>query len=172
LAVRLGWWLSQAIIPPATPFGNTQKRTKNTLKNRFFTLAKKHQIAVVVLLLESLGATFSAAVFIAGTIMDAISRPKIFAIGVGGYISIDAIFLASAVFGFFVARQLINKKRWARSAAVYWQIIQIAFAINSFSGDFLGKVIGLWLIGSSLVGLYALFSREVIDATGEKVDLE
>ncbi len=122
------------------------------------------------MLLESIGAIFATAVFIAGTIIDSITKPKIFAIGVGGYISIDAIFLVSALFGFFTARQLLNQKRWARSSAVYWQIIQIAFAINSFSGDNIGKIIGAWLIASSLVGLYALFSRDVIEATTEKVD--
>ena len=141
-----------------------------TLKNRFLALAKKHRIAVVVLLLEAFGAAFSTAVFIAGTIVDAFSKREIFAKSFGGYLTIDAIFLLATVLAFFTARQLVFQKRWARSSAVYWQLIQIAIAWNSFTGDVLGYFIGGWLAGSAGVGLYVLFSKDVIEATTEKID--
>ena len=143
-----------------------------TLKNRYFALAKKHQFAVAVLLLETLGAAFTAAIFIAGTIVDSISRPEVVAASLGGYITIDAIFVLSTFFAAFTARQLVFQKRWARSAAVFWQILQITIAWNSFSGDLLGKVIGAWLVVSALAGLYLLFSKEVIEGTTEKIDRE
>ena len=143
-----------------------------TLKNRFLALAKKHRIAVVILLLEALGAALTTAVFVAGTIVDSITKPEIVSVSLGGYIAIDLIFLAATLVAFFTARQLIFQKRWARSSAVYWQLIQIALAWNSFTGDVLGYFFGGWLAGSAGVALYFLFSKEVIDGTAEKIDRE
>lgn len=141
-----------------------------TLKNRFFALAKKHQIAVVVLLLESFGAIITTLAFAAGTISDLTSNPNHVAILLGADISLIAIFALAAASVIFISRQLVFGKRWARSAAVFWQLIQIAIAWNSFTGDSAGMAVGAWLVITAAVGTYFLFSKDVIAGTTEKVD--
>lgn len=142
------------------------------MKNRFLTLAKKHQTAVVVLLVESLGVAITTLLFALGLILDANRNPKHFALIAGADISLVAIFGATTAMAIFITRQLAMRKRWARSAAVFWQLIQIAIAWNSFSGDLLGVLFGLWLAGSAVVGLYFLFTKDVIEGTTEKIDRE
>lgn len=143
-----------------------------TLKNRYFALAKKHQIAVAVLLLEAIGTAVTTAIFIAGVISDSQVRSQIFTTHIPDYIALIAIFVLSTLMIFFIARQLLFRKRWARSAAMFVQLIQIAIAWNSFTGDQLGYLFGGWLAGTAGIGLYVLFSKEVIDSTTEKVDRE
>lgn len=81
-----------------------------------------------------------------------------------------AIFLLATTLLFFVARQLVFKKRWARSAAFFWQLIQLSVAWNSFSGEFANFYIGGYLVVSSIVTIYFLFTKRVIEETQEAVD--
>jgi hypothetical protein len=141
-----------------------------TLKNRFFTLAKKHKLAVVLLSLESIGSAILTAIFIAGIVSDFQVRPEIVLSHIADYVALCAIFLLATLMFFFITRQLVYSKRWARSAAVFAQLIQIAIAWNSFTGDPLGYFFGGWLIATSASALYFLFSKDVIEATVEKID--
>ena len=143
-----------------------------TLKNRFFTLAKKHKLAVVLLAFESIGSAILTAIFVAGVIADYQVRPEIVVTHIPDYIALGAIFLLATLMFFFITRQLMFSKRWARSAAVFAQLIQIAIAWNSFTGDSLGYFFGGWLIVTSAASLYLLFSKDVIEATVEKIDRE
>jgi hypothetical protein len=83
-----------------------------------------------------------------------------------------AIFLLATLLLFFVARQLVFKKRWARSAAFFWQLIQLSVAWNSFSGEWANYFIGGYLVISSLATIYFLFTKAVVDETQEQVDKE
>jgi hypothetical protein len=83
-----------------------------------------------------------------------------------------AIFLLATLLIFFVARQLIFKKRWARSAAFFWQLIQLSVAWNSFSGEWANYYIGGYLVITSLTTTYFLFTKAVVDETQEQVDKE
>ncbi len=141
-----------------------------TLKKRFLALAKKHQIAVVVLLLETFGSAATTLLAIVGVALDYSRRPEIVKTHIPDYLFLILIFIATTLVNFFITRQLVMCKRWARSAAVFVQAIQIAIAWNSFSGDLQGKVVGVWLIASAAVGLYTLLSNDVINATIEKID--
>ena len=141
-----------------------------SLKNRFFTLAKKHKMAVVLLALESIGSAVLTLIFIAGVFSDYQVRPEIVLTHIPDYIALGSIFLLATLMFFFITRQLLFSKRWARSAAVFAQLIQLAIAWNSFTGDSLGFVFGGWLIATSALSLYLLFSKDVIEATVEKID--
>lgn len=77
-------------------------------------------------------------------------------------------FLAAGAWLLNVARRLIQGASSARSAAVFWQLVQLAVASASFSGEFANPTIGLSLIVSAiLVGVF-LFSRDSIAWIAEK----
>jgi hypothetical protein len=133
-----------------------------TLKARFKALAWQLRVAVMVIFAEGLATAGVAIFFIAGLILDA----KM----LGAMIALCAMLVGTAAFIFFVARQLVFKKRWARSAAFFWQLIQIAIAWNSFTGDAIGYLFGAWLIATALVAIYYLFTKVVIEETREQID--
>lgn len=89
---------------------------------------------------------------------------------VGTLIALCVVIGGTAAFLFFVSRQLVYHKRWARSAAVFWQLIQIAIAWNSFTGEVLGYFFGVWLLVTAFVALYFLFNKRVVELTDEQID--
>ncbi len=98
----------------------------------------------------------------------------VFAIISGAAISLPtliaqaALFLGGGLWLILVATRLIQGRSWARSAAVFWQLVQLAVASASFSGEFANPTIGLNLIVSAiLVGVF-LFSRDSIAWIAEK----
>ena len=133
-----------------------------TLKARFLALAWQLRIAVMVIFAEAVATGLVAIFFVVGLVLDA----KL----LGAMIALCVMFAATAAFVFFIARQLAFKKRWARSAAVFWQLIQIAVAWNSFTGEVTGYFFGTWLIITAAVALYFLFSKVVVEETQEQID--
>jgi hypothetical protein len=135
-----------------------------TLKQRFKALVWQLKIAIMLLLVEAsiLGLVSLSA--IPGGFITLKDAPTLFAL--------IAIFLLATLLLFFVARQLVFKKRWARSAAFFWQLIQLSVAWNSFSGEFANFYIGGYLVITSVATIYFLFTKAVIDETQEKVDKE
>ena len=134
------------------------------LKALFLALAWQLRVAVMTLFVEAIATAAVALFFIVGLILDA----KL----LGAMIALCVMMTGTAAFIFFVARQLIFIKRWARSAAVFWQLIQIAVAWNSFTGEVTGYFFGAWLIITSAIALYFLFTKVVIEATQEQIDRE
>jgi hypothetical protein len=98
-----------------------------TLKARFLALAWQLRVAVGVIFAEALATSVVAVFFVVALVTDA----KL----VGTLIALCVVIGGTAAFLFFVSRQLVYRKRWARSAAVFWQLIQIAIAWNSFTGE-------------------------------------
>jgi hypothetical protein len=135
-----------------------------TLKQRFKALVWQLKIAIMLLTLEAsiLGLVSLSA--IPGGFITLKDAPTLFAL--------IAIFLLATLLLFFVARQLVFKKRWARSAAFFWQLIQLSVAWNSFSGQWANYYIGGYLVLSSLATIYFLFTKAVVDETQEQVDKE
>ncbi len=135
-----------------------------TLKQRFKALVWQLKIAIMLLTLEAsiLGLVSLSA--IPGGFITLKDAPTLFAL--------IAIFLLATLLLFFVARQLVFKKRWARSAAFFWQLIQLSVAWNSFSGEWANFFIGGYLVISSLATIYFLFTKAVVDETQEQVDKE
>lgn len=121
------------------------------------------KVAAGVLALEAL-APLGLAVWAAITLLTGAARslPMIIAEAV--------FFLAAGLWLILVSARLVQGRSWARSAAVFWQLVQLAVASASFSGQFANPTIGGSLIVSSLtVGVF-LFSRESIAWIGDSRD--
>ena len=133
-----------------------------TVKARFLALAWQLRVAVMVTFFEALATAGVALFFVFGLLTDA----KL----VGSLIAICVVVGGTSAYLFFVARQLVFRKRWARSAAMFWQLIQIAIAWNSFTGEVIGYYFGVWLLATAFIGLYFLFNKTVVEQTTEQVD--
>jgi hypothetical protein len=133
-----------------------------TLKARFLALAWQLRVAVLVIFAEALATSVVTVFFVVALVTDA----KL----VGTLIALCVVIGGTAAFLFFVSRQLVYRKRWARSAAVFWQLIQIAIAWNSFTGEVLGYYFGVWLLVTAFVALYFLFNKRVVELTDEQID--
>jgi hypothetical protein len=72
----------------------------------------------------------------------------------------------------FVAFSLTRGKRWARSAALFWQLVQLAIATGSFTGQFGSLWIGWSIAAPSAAVLMLLFSKKVVAATMAGLDPE
>jgi hypothetical protein len=133
-----------------------------TLKQRFKALVWQLKIAIMLLVVEgSIMALVSISV-IAGGLITLKNLPALLAL--------FAISVFATLLIFFIARQLVFKKRWARSAAFFWQLVQLSVAWNSFTGQFANYYIGGYLVITSLAAIYFLFTKAVVDSTQEQVD--
>ncbi|MEY3406583.1 MAG: hypothetical protein RLZZ556_655 [Actinomycetota bacterium] len=74
---------------------------------------------------------------------------------------------SAAIWLSFAARAIVNKKRWARSAGVFWQLIQLTIAFGTFEASWLA---GLAIAIPSILVFFTLFTRQVVDSTLEKRD--
>lgn len=88
--------------------------------------------------------------------------------------SLALLVLVAAAAGWLnlIVRGLLRGKRWARSAALFWQLVQLAVASGSFSGQFGSQAIGWALIVPSVVVLVLLFTKPVVAATMAATDEE
>jgi hypothetical protein len=82
-------------------------------------------------------------------------------------ISLFALVAGFAAWVFGIAVNLFNGRRWARSAAMFWQLIQVAIASGSFTGQFGSQAIGWAILAPSVLGLYLVFRNDVVNATLE-----
>jgi hypothetical protein len=85
-------------------------------------------------------------------------------------IALFAMVAAAGAFVAFIAVSLTRGKRWARSAALFWQLVQLSVATGSFTGQFGNWIIGTALIAPSMVVAILIFRKEVVAATMEQVD--
>lgn len=109
------------------------------------------QIVVFYLLSSYLLATFVGQVK---------SLPTMLALAALGLIV--AIWLAYVIKGLYVGR------RWARSGAIFWQLVQLTIAWGSFTGQFANAAIGIALIVPSVLVIGLLFTKPVFAATQEE----
>ena len=87
-------------------------------------------------------------------------------------VALFALVAAATVWLFFIAVGLWRGKRWARSAALFWQLIQLSVASASFGGQFGNAAIGWSLIVPSLLVLVLVFTKSVVKATMAQMDRE
>ncbi len=80
-------------------------------------------------------------------------------------VALFALVAAAAAWVIFIGFALLKRKRWARSGGVFWQLVQLAVATGSFSGQFGNQAIGWSLILPSVLGLGLLFNKKVVAAT-------
>jgi hypothetical protein len=110
------------------------------------------QFAVLYLLSNYLLATFAGQVK---------SLPTMLALA--GLGLVVAVWLA------YVFKALYEGRRWARSGAIFWQLVQLAIAWGSFTGQFANAAIGIALIVPSVTVIALLFTKPVFDATQGEV---
>lgn len=87
-------------------------------------------------------------------------------------ISLFALVVGFSAWVFGIAFNLLKGRRWARSAAMFWQLIQVAIASGSFTGQFGSQAIGWAILAPSVLGLYLVFRNDVINASLEAGDIE
>lgn len=85
-------------------------------------------------------------------------------------VALFALVAATAAWVIYVGFALLKRKRWARSGGVFWQLVQLAIATGSFSGQFGSQAIGWGLILPSVFVLGLLFSKKVVAATMGSID--
>jgi hypothetical protein len=69
----------------------------------------------------------------------------------------------------YVAAQVRAGKRWARSAAIFWQTCQGFIGIQSFLGIGASSLIGGVLCGLALAALVLLFNPKVIASSRQEI---
>lgn len=85
-------------------------------------------------------------------------------------IALFAMVAAAGTFVAFIAVSLLRSKRWARSAALFWQLVQLSVATGSFTGQFANALIGMALIVPSLIVAILIFRKDVVAATMQQID--
>ena len=68
------------------------------------------------------------------------------------------------------SRGLLNKKRWARSAAFFWQLLQAVVGAGAIAETGTSRVIGAILVLISGITVVLLFNSKVVEATNEETD--
>jgi hypothetical protein len=121
------------------------------------------QIVLVLLMLEALAL---AAVFFT-LLLELLS---------GQFQSIFAeVFLvvisgAAVLWVLHFSRGILNKKRWARSAAFFWQLLQAVVGAGAMAETGSSKVLGALLVTVSGITLVLLFNKNVVADTNEATD--
>ena len=87
-------------------------------------------------------------------------------------VALFALVAAASAWVIYIGFGLRKGKRWARSGGVFWQLIQLAVASASFSGQFGSQAIGWGLIIPSVWVLILLFNKKVVAATLGNTDEE
>jgi hypothetical protein len=80
-------------------------------------------------------------------------------------LALAALGLIVAIWLAYVVKALYDGRRWARSGAIFWQLVQLAIAWGSFTGQFANAAIGIGLIVPSVAVIALLFTKSVFNAT-------
>jgi len=121
------------------------------------------QIVLVLLLLEALAL---AAVFFT----------LLFELFSGQFQNIYAeVFLlvlaaASTLWVLTFSRGLLDKKRWARSAAFFWQLLQAVVGAGAIAETGTSQILGALLVLVSGLVVLLLFNSKVVAATNEETE--
>ena len=83
-------------------------------------------------------------------------------------IALTVVVAIAAVWLAVITVNILRCEHWVRSAALVWQVLQIAVAIGSFQGLFARQDIGWALLIPAVVAIILLFTRPVIEATARR----
>jgi len=83
-------------------------------------------------------------------------------------IALTVVVAIAAVWLAVITVNILQRQSWVRSAALVWQVLQIAVAIGSFQGLFARQDIGWLLLIPAVVAIILLFTRPVIEATARR----
>ncbi|MBU6144536.1 MAG: hypothetical protein KGQ56_03600 [Acidobacteria bacterium] len=70
----------------------------------------------------------------------------------------------AAVWLTLAAKAILKRRRWARSAGVFWQLIQLTIAFGTFEAS---VIAGLAIAIPSVLVFFVLFNRQIVEATTE-----
>ncbi|MEN9606177.1 MAG: hypothetical protein RL605_5 [Actinomycetota bacterium] len=85
-------------------------------------------------------------------------------------LALFALFAGFAVWILAAAKGLLAGRAWARSSALFWQLVQLAIASESFTGPGGNVWIGSGLIATSVVVLVLLFSKQSLAHTRRDIE--
>ena len=77
---------------------------------------------------------------------------------------------AATVWVLTFSRGLLNRKRWARSAAFFWQLLQAVVGAGAIAETGNSRVLGAALVLVSGVVVLLLFNSQVVAATNGETD--
>jgi hypothetical protein len=77
---------------------------------------------------------------------------------------------ASVLWVLTFSKGLLNRKRWARSAAFFWQLLQAVVGAGAIAETGTSRVIGALLVLISGLVVVLLFNSKVVEATNEETD--
>ena len=129
----------------------------------FSKAPKTVQIVLVLLLLEALalaGVFFSLLLELLSGQFQSIFA-EVFLVVISG---------AATLWVLHFSRGLLNKKRWARSAAFFWQLLQAVVGAGAMAETGSSQVIGALLVIISGITLVLLFNKTVVTDTNEATD--
>jgi len=148
------------IVPQPVLFVNTQNPDRKGSMKAFRQAPALVQLVSILLLVEAL-----ALIVVFFTLLGELLT--------GSYQNIYAelffivLSLASAAWVVGFTRGILDKKRWARSAAFFWQLLQAFVGAGALSDPNSFQVLGVFLVGLSLVVVLILFNKKVVEATNE-----
>ena len=64
-------------------------------------------------------------------------------------------------------RGILQKKRWARSAAFFWQLLQAVIGAGAIVEEGISRVAGFGIVGVAFVVVVLLFNKIVVAATNQ-----
>jgi hypothetical protein len=74
----------------------------------------------------------------------------------------------AAAWVLFFIRGILNKKRWARSAAFFWQLLQGVTGAGAVAEQGINQLVGILLVVLSGVVVLLLFNKTVVFETNEE----
>jgi hypothetical protein len=74
----------------------------------------------------------------------------------------------AAAWVLFFIRGILNKKRWARSAAFFWQLLQGVTGAGAVAEQGINQLVGILLVLLSGVVVLLLFNKTVVFETNEE----
>jgi hypothetical protein len=147
------------IVPYRSRFVNTQV-CKDPLKP-FRQAHPLVQLVTILLLIEALAL---AAVFFALT-LELLSGNVL---NVYAEIFLIVLALGATAWVLNFTRGLLNKKRWARSAAFFWQLLQGVIGAGALAEESSNRMIGIFLVVLSGATVLLLFNKQVVEQTNEE----
>jgi hypothetical protein len=87
------------------------------------------------------------------------------AIDLGGTISVIFFFFLVAAWLFFSAVKLLDGRRWARNAILFWQFMQIAVASATFDPHLGNIPVGIAGMTPAIIIVVLLFTKKVMNLT-------
>ncbi len=152
----------EKIVSQTDRFGKTQNRQR--AQGIGFQMAAKasrsiwFKAVLAILAIELLALLAIVLAYVVATLSGEVkSLPTMLAL--------TALGLILAVWLTFAIKALSAGRRWARNAAIFWQLVQLTIAWGSFTGQFANAAIGVALIIPSIAVIGLLFEKTVFAAT-------